>query len=205
MGNAKSKPSSNKRLSVNAELEFFQFLKQYDNYSAFCGYLEQRQGMENILFLQKVSAVCQIILKYKTLYMASCTNDTLCNGNDCVTEIIHLKHIREIYGEYDSQIRTLAQFYKNRDNVYDIQNFKSAFTAVYKQIYDEFIGEGCANEINISYETKKKVRNILCSDSCNSFDDYLHLFDDTNCEIYQLLTSAYDYQFRQYLSTHFSQ
>eukprot|EP01084_Bolivina_argentea_P199937 341987_1 len=191
MGHTKSKETCSTK--VDTSLEFSEFIKDSMNYELFCAYLSYRQSIENILFLQKVTAIYQIIDKYRTLYNASCGN---CEGidNQSITEVLQLKYLREWYNDYERKINVLTP---QRLNRYDIEFFKFAFDAIFAQIYNEFIDEGASNQINISCETRRALHSTLQSNTLLSFYDYLHFFDEANYEIYQLLSSTYDHGFEE--------
>eukprot|EP01084_Bolivina_argentea_P305198 527227_1 len=173
----------------------------YKNCKAFKEYLTHCWSLENLLFVERVSIIHQLILKYKLLSNEKQSDDA--NAQQRIR--LKFVYIKSMYAQYQKIIN--KEINKEEDNKSnDFETLKKSFNKIYVNIFEEFIQNGAINEINISFETRNALSFVL-KESVNmgklvSFNDYLYLFDDAFIEIYQLLSSMYTFQFKKYVQSH---
>ena len=205
------------------------YLEDGDNYKKFAEYLAYCFALENILFMEKVSILYQIVLdlkekngtsrdrtlslspKYssntsKKMYeMKSSSTSSIKQNNKLIRN--KFEYSVEIYFEIHKKIDKFNEKYgKNAEmlgTIGSIGYYKKILYKLYRDIYREFVKIGSKYEINISAEIRNELI-YLFDDTKNiekfeTFDDFLYIYDKALIQVYAMLFSIYNYQFKQIL------
>eukprot|EP01084_Bolivina_argentea_P157055 273688_1 len=177
--------------AIDYQDTLFIFIDKYENYKLLKEYLSHCWALENILFYQRASIIYQIILKYKNMY----------SNGDRKTDVVECRNkfefLSSIYAQYELRINVNGDEIKFEDiqiRLYNIQ----------QDIYKEFIATGSVNQVNLPCKIRDTLSVVMVNDEnvkkFNSYDDFLHLYDDAIINIYQLIQSMYQYKFKEYVT-----
>ena len=113
----------------------------------------------------------------------------------------------ELYFEFHKKIDRFNE--KHRKNaemmgiIGTVGYYKKILWKLHRDIYKEFVKNGSKYEINISSEIRSELV-FLFGDNKNmykfdTFDDFLSVFDNALIQVYEMIFSIYNYQFKKYL------
>eukprot|EP01084_Bolivina_argentea_P179424 310040_1 len=181
--------------AINVEDPLFIFIENYENYKLLKEYMSHCWSLENLLFYQKASIMYRIVLKCKNMCAQNAETSDVYAGKSGYRN--KFEFLSLIYAQYESKISGInekqLEFDDIKLNLYNIE----------QEIFEEFIKPGSPMEINLPFFIKRKLITIFENDEkvnqFQSFDDFLHLFDDAIINIYQLITSMYQYKFVEYV------
>jgi len=183
----------NNIININCDEPLYEFIEKHQNYKMLKQYLSHCWALELILFYERVSILYLVIAQYQKI----CTN-TNDEEEDAVEHRNKFEFLSEIYEEYESQIG----IDETKGNSPKLEDLQLALCRIHKEIYHEFIETGSPNQINISWEMRKKLTaKIQNIDQFQTFHDFLHFFDAEIQEIYRLIQSMYNYEFREYMKS----
>ena len=81
-----------------------------------------------------------------------------------------------------------------------IQRYKPGFDIIIKSICDQFVNTKAKNQVNIAWETRNTLNQLVMDTSYfKEYHHYAHIFDDALIEIFQLNITLYKYRFMNYV------
>lgn len=212
---------------VDLNIPCFAFLElDMKNYKAFASYLSHCFALENLLFCERVSVLYQLCKGYKRMERRGGdslrledykSDETECNQNENngtnntkTSKRMHRIKFKysSLYKEYKQRIKTSLKTNDDNDNkklINSFENHKQSLFLISKEIYCEFIETGSEHQINLSFETRSSLENLLSNDDnldkFLNYDDFMNLFNECLAEIYVLMISMYQYKFKSFVDT----
>eukprot|EP01083_Nonionella_stella_P109727 320283_1 len=199
---------SNQQTMEQRVSQFLMYLKEEKNYTAFREYLSFCWALENLQFVENACIIYHVVVQYKNERKVKDTNllsPHFCSNAQNDEERVYptFGYLSTMYQKYEQKIGCVC-------TKKEFGGYKKEMYGIYQEIYDEFIDpKDAPNLINISSETRAALSCLLDRDCSQdnvkkfqSLNDFICLFDDALKEIYMLLTSLYDFQFKNYLKTH---
>ena len=188
---------NNGNILKDLELPCLEFLKTKRNYIVFAEYLAHVFALENLLYVGKVNILYQTVYKLQKDFDKNKPAITEKNKH---IERVKFIYLENIYKDYKNKIEEWGE-----KNIYEEDSFESYHKAIHGlciELYNEFISTTAFQPVNISYEQRKELESLIKDESTmnkfESYNDYLHIFDDSLVEIYSLLISSYSFKFKQY-------